>query len=127
VQFYGGDTVMLRLSVVLSVLAIGTGAVSAAERPPQLNLEPTCSVTALGVSGRTRDACMNSEHAARDTLGDTWKDFNAKQHKRCTDLIHMGGPPSYVELLTCLEMAKQAQAIPDRDLLKGPLGMNKMD
>jgi hypothetical protein len=32
----------------------------------------------------------------------------------------MGGPPSYVELLTCLEMADQAQKIPDRGLLRGP-------
>jgi hypothetical protein len=39
----------------------------------------------------------------------------------------MGGPPSYVELLTCLEMAQQAKQIPDRDLLDLPPGVKLMD
>ena len=34
----------------------------------------------------------------------------------------MGGPPSYVELLTCLEMAQQADKIPDTDALRGTSG-----
>ena len=66
---------------------------------------------------------MNSEQAARDTLAGVWKEFSAGQQQRCTSLVHMGGPPSYVELLTCLEMAKQAKAIPDGDSMRGAPGM----
>jgi hypothetical protein len=124
VQFYGGGTVMLRSAVVLGVLLIGVGATMAAEQPPQLNVGPSCDAAAAhGLNGRNRDACMKEENDAKAALNDKWKDFNARQHARCTDLVRMGGPPSYVEILTCLEMAEQARRIPDRDPLKGTAGM----
>jgi hypothetical protein len=31
-------------------------------------------------------------------------------------LTRLGGPPSYVELLTCLEIAKAANELPDHGL-----------
>ena len=118
---------MLRSAVALGALLIGVSAATAAERPPQLNLEPTCSVAAGVVSGRTRESCMTDENTARGALNDKWKTFSATQQRRCTDLVHMGGPPSYVELLTCLEMAEQAKKIPDRDLLNRPAGQKLVD
>jgi hypothetical protein len=66
---------------------------------------------------------MKEENDAQAKLKDKWKDFTARQHARCAGLVNMGGPPSYVELLTCLEMAEQARRIPDRDPLKGTAGM----
>jgi hypothetical protein len=120
VQFYGGDTVMLRSAVVTGVLLAGVSLAMAAERPPQLEVGPSCDAAAShGVNGRTRDACMREENAAQAALNDKWKDFSARQHARCTGLVRMGGPPSYVELLTCLEMAEQARRIPDRGLMSG--------
>jgi ribosome modulation factor len=89
----------------------------AADGPPNINLEPSCRVAAAGVTGRNHDACIKDENTARDKLNGRWKEFSAKEKQRCTELVHMGGPPSYVELLTCLEMAEQAKQIPDRDLL----------
>ena len=113
---------MRRLAIVLGSVLVA-GASLAAEQPPQLNLAPSCNVAAAGVSGRTRETCMKDEDAARQTLAGKWKEFSADQQRRCTNLVHMGGPPSYVELLTCLEMAQQAKQIPDRDLLNGTTGM----
>lgn len=110
---------MMRIAVSFTGMLLGLQAVAAAERPPQIDLEPTCTVAAAGVSGRSRDACMNDEKAAQQTLNEKWKSFTVAQQRRCSDLVHMGGPPSYVELLTCLEMAEQARQIPDRDLLNG--------
>jgi hypothetical protein len=114
---------MLRSTVVLGALLLGVGLATAAERPPELNIAPSCNGAAGAVSGRTRDSCMTDENAARRALDDRWKDFTARQHARCTALVHMGGPPSYVELLTCLEMAEQARQIPDRGLMSGTSGM----
>jgi hypothetical protein len=115
---------MLRSAVVLGALSIGVSVALAAEKPPQLNVGPSCDAGAAhGLNGRNRDACMKEENDAQAKLNGKWKDFNAHQHARCTDLVRMGGPPSYVELLTCLEMAEQARAIPDRDPLKGTAGM----
>ena len=109
--------VLIGVSVALSMA-------NAAEHPPQLNVGPSCDAAAAhGFNGRNKDACMKEENDAQAKLKDRWKDFSAHQHARCADLVHMGGPPSYVELLTCLEMAEQAKAIPDRDPLKGTAGM----
>jgi hypothetical protein len=138
-HFYDGDTVMLRSAVIPSrvqscvqrgilasvlVIALGAGAALAAERPPQLNVDSSCDAAAShGLNGRTREACMSEETAAKSALNDKWKQFTARQHSRCTGLVQMGGPPSYVELLTCLEMAEQARQIPDRGLMGGRSGM----
>jgi hypothetical protein len=115
---------MLRSAVVLGVLSIGLSISQAAEKPPTLEVGRSCDAAAShGLNGRTRDACMSEENAAKSTLDDKWKQFTARQHARCTGLVNMGGPPSYVELLTCLEMAEQARQIPDRNLLHGSGGM----
>lgn len=115
------------LGSVFGALLIGVGVAptaKAAEKPPQLEVGRSCDAAAShGINGRTRDACMNEENAARSMLNDNWKKFSARQQGRCTDLVHMGGPPSYVELLTCLEVAQQAKEIPDRDQLRGTGGM----
>ena len=111
---------MRRIAFVLGcAFALSAGASLAAERPPHLNVDRSCDAAAShGVNGRTRDACMREENAAQSALNDKWKNFTARQHARCTGLVNMGGPPSYVELLTCLEMAEQAKQIPDRDPLR---------
>ena len=115
---------MLRCAVVLGIALFGAGVTQAAEKPPQLEVGRSCDAAAShGLNGRTRDACMSEENAAKSTLNDKWKDFTARQHTRCTGLVKMGGPPSYVELLTCLEMAEQAKRIPDSGQIRGAGGM----
>ena len=41
------------------------------------------------------------------------------QQAHCVSLSKVGGSPSYVELLTCLEMAKAAKALPPGDRMTG--------
>lgn len=92
----------------------------AADYPPRLDVQSSCTaVAARGMNGRTKEACMDEETSAQGTLRDKWGQFSASQRSRCSGLVQTGGPPSYVELLTCLEMAEQAQKIPDRGLLRG--------
>jgi hypothetical protein len=82
----------------------------AADRVPNLDIAPTCrAATAAGF-------CQRDERRARDKLDDSWTDFTAAQRDRCSSLARMGGAPSYVELLTCLEMAKAADKLPDPKL-----------
>jgi hypothetical protein len=91
-----------------------------ADRPPTLNVEPSCQAAERsGITDRTSDNCMRGENQAKATLNDKWTQFTARQQARCTNLVQMGGPPSYVELLTCLEVAQQADKIPDTDLMRG--------
>jgi hypothetical protein len=98
-------------------------AAMAADGPPKLDVETSCRAAAeSGVNGRNRDACLSEENDARSTLAQHWAQYSAAQQSRCTDLVRMGGPPSYVELLTCLDMAEQARKLPDADTLKGSVG-----
>lgn len=113
---------------------------SGASQVPNLAVEQSCREQAertdpLGGSnkamGGTVEGCLNSEHAARDQLHKEWNTFTASQRGRCDTISTMGGEPSYVELLTCLEMAQQADALhngkPAQGSGKGnrPAGMGK--
>ena len=116
---------MTRLTpLLLGVQMLFLGAAFGADHPPQLDVQTSCNaVASRGMNGRTSKACMDEENSAQNTLRDKWMQFSASQRSRCSGLVQTGGPPSYVELLTCLEMAEQAQKIPDRGLLRGTSGM----
>jgi len=88
--------------------------VVAAERGvPTLNVQPSCRAAAITgmMTGRTAETCMNDENTARDTLGKQWSEFSADDKSHCLSMISTGGQPSYVELLSCLEMSRDAKRI----------------
>jgi hypothetical protein len=62
---------------------------------------------------------LRRELTARDKLNDQWGQFTPAQQARCVSLSRLGGNPSYVELLTCLELAKAAKALPPGDHMTG--------
>jgi hypothetical protein len=55
---------------------------------------------------------MKDEQAARVTLAPQWEKFAASDRATCTQNETTGGSPSYVELLTCLQIARDARALP---------------
>ena len=61
--------------------------------------------------GRDSTACQQKEENARSNLKNDWSQYSAQDRSRCSGFVTTGGPPSYVELLTCLEMAKQAKEL----------------
>lgn len=87
---------------------------------PTLNFRASCraaiaaSQLMAGSSGRTDNACDRDEKAARVTLKKEWTTFSVAQKSMCLDLEQAGGSPSYVELLTCLEMGKAVAQLPKR-------------
>jgi hypothetical protein len=88
--------------------------IAAADRGvPTLNVQPSCRSAAItGMStGRTAETCMSDENTAHDTLGKQWSDFSADDKSHCLSMITTGGQPSYVELLSCLEMSRDAKRI----------------
>jgi hypothetical protein len=82
---------------------------------------PGCQAAANGSVGQNRDlnVCLRNEHQARVKLQQRWNDFSAAERKRCLDLSRLGGAPSYVELLTCLQIARDAKLVPDTGLTVG--------
>ena len=81
---------------------------------PKFDVERTCRpAAAVGLPGRTAAACQRDENEARTKLEQEWTRYNAAQRSQCKNFAGLDRAPSYVELLTCLEIAKQAAELPE--------------
>ncbi len=110
------------MPAMLPVIVAATQLVLTAQDVPQLNVEPSCrsaANTVIRQANRDADACLRDEQQARDKLQDEWGSFSSAAQARCLRLSHSGGQPSYVELLTCLEVAKTSKQLPGEDRLNG--------
>jgi hypothetical protein len=47
---------------------------------------------------------VRDEMQARTQLGKQWPGFDAQRREMCVQEASIGGSPSYVDLLTCLQM-----------------------
>ena len=85
----------------------------AADAVPTLKVEPSCRAAGIDgmVTGRTSESCMNDEKSAREDLAKAWSSFSAADKSHCLSMVSTGGGPSYVELLSCLEMSRDAKLI----------------
>jgi hypothetical protein len=103
--------------IYLPVLLLGSQIVLAADPVPKIDIVRSCQSAGATAGAATRDktACEQSENNARATLEKEWSQFAPSDRTRCARLITVGGGPSYVELLTCLELAKGANELPAAD------------
>ncbi len=100
----------------LSALTVAASLViPVADQIPNLNVNPTCSggATSAAGGGRSRDVCIRTELSARDQLAAEWDEFPPAERRRCVQLATMTNLPSYVQVLTCLEMAREAGKLPE--------------
>jgi hypothetical protein len=106
----------IRIAVVAAALGAQT-ALALADSPPKLDVGPSCDAAARGaiVIGRDKAACMGDENAALDVLKQNWTKYNAADKVQCVGNVKTGGPASYVELLSCLEIMRDAKTIRDTD------------
>ena len=76
---------------------------------PKLDVKATCR-RAQPLSGlqTSYQGCLNDETDAQRELSRTWFDFKPGPRSTCTRVTNIGGAPSYVEVLTCLQLDKQA-------------------
>jgi hypothetical protein len=97
-----------------AALALATSLVTVAtDGVPTLKVETSCKAAGIeGMNtGRTTDSCLNDEKTARDDLAKSWSTFSAADKSHCLSMVSTGGGPSYVELLSCLEMSRDAKKI----------------
>ncbi len=104
----------------LPIALLGSHLVLAAEAVPQFNVEPGCRAAGVAAiaPNRTPDSCKHDENEAKAKVEQEWSQFSATDKSHCVQLSRLGGAPSYVELLTCLEMAKAAADLPAGDKLE---------
>ena len=82
-----------------------------ADEVPRFNVEPSCKggLDSPGLNERY-GRCIAEENGARQKLEGSWSSYPAADRAQCSDTARMGAP-SYVELLTCLEMQRDARKL----------------
>ena len=99
-----------------SLLAlVGTSHAAAAghDGMPSLNVRPACQGVVnedLDLQEKpTLETCLREEQDARKTLQAGWSGYPARDRSTCVGETQIGGLPSYVELLGCLQDAQTAR------------------
>jgi hypothetical protein len=88
--------------------------------PPTLQVGPSCDAAGQGsvVLGRNKESCLADETAAQDALKQNWSKYSAGDKTQCVGMEKAGGPASYVELVSCLEIMRDARNIQNGDPLE---------
>ena len=109
------------MATFLPIMLTASHILLVADRVPEFNIDRGCQPAAKTAVAPNRDAnaCQRDESAARSKLNDQWGQYAPAQQAHCVSLLKVGGSPSYVELLTCLEMAKAAKALSPGDRMTG--------
>jgi hypothetical protein len=83
---------------------------------PSIDPEPSCrSAAAHAQPIGDIEVCLRKERKARDQLVAHWAEFGAEDKAVCIPLATAGGTPTYTELLTCLELRRDARILRERE------------
>ena len=96
---------MLQVFTAAVLLTLSAN-VGVAQGLPNFDIEGTCRA-AQPLSPEDRDpyqGCMKDERVARTELQSGWAQFEAENRNTCVEETGIGGYPSYVEVLSCLQM-----------------------
>jgi hypothetical protein len=85
---------------------------AAQDSVPNYNVKPECVFTqSIIPSPESEKQCLREEQAARVKLEQNWSSYPSGDRTECVGESSTGGSPSYVDLLTCLEMTADARAL----------------
>src|SRR5215469_2928669 len=82
-----------------------------ADNVPKFDVTRECQAEADDQAGRQH--CTDDENQAQEQIKQEWPTFNAADRRQCEHETGMGGAGSYVEFLTCLEMARDTRNTQD--------------
>jgi hypothetical protein len=105
------------LAVVAATAIVAQPFAAFADEVPMFDLKQTCKTDTQAfqgtASGQASDtACVKDEQRARATLVSEWAQYAPASKRECVQLQGDGsGPQSYVELLTCLQIAKDVKGL----------------
>jgi len=107
---------MTKLAVLFCVAAMSIGVQmnsAIADDVPTYDVRKNCKTDTQAYQGSGNQACVTDEQNARTTLVGQWSQFSAESRTRCARMVgDIAGSQSYVELLTCLQMAKDVKGLP---------------
>ncbi len=87
--------------------------VAVADGVPAFDISRSCRLDLAATAGLTVDqsskTCIGDETRARQRLVRQWSKYSASSKAQCIPQESIGGTPSYVSLMTCLEMGQRAR------------------
>jgi hypothetical protein len=88
-------------------------AAAPADGPPKLDVTAGCVAAVRGPVLLVRDkaVCLGEERTAEGLLAKNWPAYDTADRTQCSRHVTTGGPASYVELLSCLEMMRDVKKI----------------
>jgi hypothetical protein len=113
-------------TTIMAVVSLTALAAHAAADVPTLNVKPTCiPIAGDKTMAIDTERCLKTEREAREQLVREWTNFPAADRSLCTQTATMGGMASYVALITCLEMERDAARLQDRSMTTRPAALPK--
>ena len=101
------------MPISFSMIILSTQLVAVADRVPQFDIARNCKLDVAATAGLSVDqsikSCVNDEQKAKRQLAGQWSRFPAPSRASCTSQESIGGTPSYVSLLTCLQLGQWAR------------------
>jgi hypothetical protein len=101
------------MPISISMIVVSSQLVVAvADRVPTFDIARSCKLDLAATTGLSDDqslkSCVSDEKKARQQLASQWSKFSGSGKAECIPQESIGGTPSYVSLLTCLQMGKWA-------------------
>jgi len=86
---------------------------AAADDVPTYDVRKSCKTDVQAdPSGGDAAKCLADEQSARETLATQWTQFAPQARSRCVHTVgDLAGSQSYVELLSCLQMAQDVKGL----------------
>ncbi len=87
--------------------------IAVTDQVPKFDVAKSCKLDVAATTGLTDNqpvkSCMNDEQKAQQQLASQWSTFPAANKAQCGSIEAIGDTPSYVSLLTCLQMDQIAK------------------
>jgi hypothetical protein len=104
------------MPISVPIMILGSQlAFTVADNVPKFDIARGCRVENTASSGLAEELplkkCLSDEQQALQQLQTEWPQFAASDKATCTATTSTDDTPSYVELLTCLEEAKEARGL----------------
>jgi len=102
------------MPISISMIVVSSQlAVAVADRVPAFDINRSCRLDLAATAGlsvdQTTKSCVNDEKRARQQLASQWSKFSTSSKAECIPQESIGGTPSYVSLLTCLQLGQWAR------------------
>jgi hypothetical protein len=99
------------MPISISMIVVSSQLVVAvADGIPAFDISRSCRLDLAATAGLAVDqsskTCIGDETRARRRLASQWSKYSAASKATCIPQESIGGTPSYVSLMTCLEMAR---------------------